>query len=158
LTLPHAFDGPASDSSVGSSYALSVRYVKVVTGLAVVAATVAVAVVFAADGSMPDKYRFTGWMAPSANSSPRHVTFEGDAPVLRFADSGNLTASPTAYQVCVVKVGTTQRSCQTGTARIDTRNSTLPLKVNCCGRFLATWYVQGRAVARWPFLYHTEGG
>jgi hypothetical protein len=134
-----------------------VGFVAVAVVLALLGFAIAGAVVFAAHSSMPDKYRFTGWMAPSANASPRHVTFDGDAPVLRFADSWNLTTSPTAYRVCVVKVGTTQRLCQTGTARIDTRNNTLPLRVNCCGQFLATWYVQGRAVARWPFLYHPEG-
>lgn len=134
------------------------RYLILVTGLAVVVAVAAVAVLFAADSSMPDKYRFTGWMAPSATSSPRHVAFEGDAPVLRFADSWNLTKTATAYRVCVVKIGTSQRSCQTGRAPVDTRNSTLVLKVNCCGQFLATWYVRGRAVARWPLLYNPEGG
>ena len=129
-----------------------------VVALVLLGFAIAGAVVFAAHSSMPDKYRFTGWMAPSANASPRHVTFEGDAPVLRFADSWNLTKTPIAYRVCVVKVDTAQRSCQTGTARIDTRNSTLPLKVSCCGQFLATWYVSGRAVARWPFLYQPESG
>ena len=128
----------------------------VVTGLIVVAVLATVAAVFAADNSMPDKYRFTGWMAPGAGASPRHVTFEGDAPVLHFADSWNLTTTPTLYRVCVVKVSSLQRSCQAGRARIDTRDSTLPLKVKCCGEFLATWYVDGRAVARWPFLYQPE--
>jgi hypothetical protein len=128
----------------------------IAAGTVVLAAAATVAVVLAADGSMPDKYRFTGWMAPSSLSSPRHLTVEGDGPVLRFSDSWNLTKTPTAYRVCVVKVGTSKSSCQTGTARIDTRNSTLQLTVKCCGRFLATWYVRGRAVARWPFLYNPE--
>jgi hypothetical protein len=139
------------------SYAGQVRYRAVVTGLTIVVVLATVAVVFAAGNSMADKYRFTGWMAPGAGASPRHVTFEGDAPVLHFADSMNLTNTPTMYRVCVVKVGTSQRSCQTGSARIDTRDSTLPLTVRCCGKFLATWYVSGRAVARWPFLYQPEG-
>jgi hypothetical protein len=132
------------------------RYRIVLIGLIVAVVTAVVAVAFAADSSMPDKYRFTGWMAPSAVSSPRHVTVDGDAPVLRFADSWNLTETPTAYRVCVVKVGTSRRSCRTGRARIDTRDSTLPINVRCCGQFLATWYVRGRAVAQWPFLYNPE--
>ena len=48
-----------------------------VVALVLLGFAIAGAVVFAAHSSMPDKYRFTGWMAPSANASPRHVTFEG---------------------------------------------------------------------------------
>ena len=64
---------------------MKVGFVAVAVVLTLLGFAIAGAVVFAAHSSMPDKYRFTGWMAPSANASPRHVTFDGDAPVRRRA-------------------------------------------------------------------------
>ena len=112
--------------------------------------------VLAADGSMPDKYRFTGWMSPSKGGNPRHVVFDGDGPVLGFADSWNLTPHATPYTACVTKLETSQRTCFRGRVPLSTGESIRWLPVRCCGTFRATWSVEGRIVARWDFLYRPE--
>ena len=130
-----------------------------VAAFAIVAVIAAVASsVLAADHGVPDKYRFTGWMAPSEAPSewPKHVLFEGDAGTLRFADARNLKRKPVPYTVCAFKRSSSRGQCEHGLAPADTRPSVLPVFVHCCGQFVAKWYVAGRVVATWPFLYAPE--
>jgi hypothetical protein len=110
----------------------------------------------ASDNAMPDKYRFTGWMSPSRGGAPRHVVFDGDGPVLGLADSWNLSSKPTRYTACVVKLGTSQKTCFSGRVPRSTAMSIRWLPVRCCGTFRATWSAGGRIVARWDFLYKPE--
>ena len=124
--------------------------------LAAVVLAICAGSVLAADGSMPDKYRFTGWMSPSKGGNPRHVVFDGDGPVLGLADSWNLTSHATPYTACVAKLGTSRRTCFRGRVPRSTGESIHWLPVRCCGTFRATWTVEGRIVARWDFLYKPE--
>jgi hypothetical protein len=115
-------------------------------GIAVHAAT-------AQSNSVPAKYRYTGWVAVSW---PTHFVVEGDTVTLRFADRRNLTKSPVVYRVCVRRVSASAGSCRTARAPVNTRPSSVPMFVDCCGDFVARWYVSGRLVASWPFRYHPE--
>jgi hypothetical protein len=114
--------------------------------------------VLAANGPGPTKYRFTGWMSPSAvpGGWPSHLLVEGDAGTLRFADRLNLTRKPVAYRVCVFRLGSSRGPCRRSAAPISARPSVLPLFVSCCGEFVAKWYVGGRVVATWPFQFVRE--
>jgi hypothetical protein len=124
---------------------------------AIIVASAAIAAASASERGVPDRYRYTGWMAPGRSASPRHITFEGDAPVLVFADSWNLTKTPVAYTVCITTASRQKEGCFNGTASTDTRNSVIALPDICCGDFKATWYIGGHGVAVWPFRYASEG-
>jgi hypothetical protein len=107
---------------------------------------------------VPAKYRYTGWLVASEQSSgwPTHLLIEGDGGTLRFADRWNLTKIPTVYKVCVKRLGAHVASCKAATAPVSTRPSLVPIFVLCCGDFVARWYVSGRLVASWPFRYAPE--
>lgn len=108
-----------------------------------------------ASGALSPAYRYTGWVAPTPQASPQHLVVDGDNPVLRFADAYPGKA-PVVYRVCVQRAGSSVKSCQRGTAPTTTLPSTLPLKVLCCGTFVARWTVGGQTVATWRFLYKRE--
>ena len=113
---------------------------------------------FGQPGSVPAKYRYTGWLVANEQSSgwPTHLLVEGDGGTFRFADRWNLTKTPTVYRVCVTRVGAQAVSCRVASAPITTRPSLIPVFVSCCGDFVARWYVSGRLVASWPFRYLPE--
>ena len=112
----------------------------------------------AQSNSVPAKYRYTGWVVASEQLGawPTHLTVEGDAVTLRFADRSNLTKSPVVYRVCVKRVSASAGSCRGAKAPVNTRPSIVPMFVACCGDFVARWYVSGRLVASWPFRYVPE--
>ena len=140
----------------GPGYGQTVRRF-VAIGVAAVA-LVASAVCSASGSPMPDKYRFTGWMAAGQSPSdwPTHLLVEGDAGTLRFADRWNLARKPVAYRVCVSKSGSAVVECRGAKAAIGGHPSLLPVFVRCCGDFVTRWYVAGRLVAMWPFRFIPE--
>ncbi len=134
-------------------------WVKLVVTVGIASFALVASAACSASGSpIPDKYRFTGWMAPGESPAdwPAHLLVEGDGGTLRFADRWNLTKKPVAYRVCVSKAGSPRAACRGAKAGIGTRPSVLPVSVLCCGEFVARWYVAGRLVASWPFRFIPE--
>ena len=135
------------------------KYMRRVAALAIIVSVgVLTMSASAGNGAAPGKYRFTGWMAPSKlpGALPSHLVVEGDAGTLRFADGLNLTGRPVAYRVCVFRLGSSQGPCRHATAPVSTRPSVVPLFVDCCGQFVAKWFVGDRVVAAWPFQFQRE--
>ena len=105
----------------------------------------------------PADYRFTGWMSAAVGLAPHHAFVEGDAVVLRFQDAAN--ERPTRYRVCWSRLDGSQRRCWSRVARsfrvssVQTGGPTLHF-----GRYVTRWYVGGRFVASWSFLFSKELG
>jgi hypothetical protein len=103
----------------------------------------------------PQKYRFTGWMSAGVGDAPHHAFVDGDAVVLKFQDASN--ERPTRYRVCWARVDGANRRCSSRVARsfrtssIETGGPLLRF-----GSYVARWYVGGRLVASWPFLFSPE--
>jgi len=102
----------------------------------------------------PQTYRYTGWMSAGPGYVPHHAFVDGDGVVLNFQDAGN--RQPTAYRVCWARVDGTGRRCWNRIAR-SYRISSIPTGgPSRFGSYVTRWYVGGRAVASWPFLFAPE--
>jgi hypothetical protein len=103
----------------------------------------------------PQKYCFTGWMSAGVGDAPHHAFVEGDAVVFRFQDASN--DRPTRYRVCWARVDGTNRRCWSRVAR-SFRTSSIATggPLLHFGSYVARWYVGGRLVASWAFLFSPE--
>jgi hypothetical protein len=137
-----------------------VRPIRLGTALAAISIT---AIGFVAESSLaktpsatwpPQKYRYTGWMSAGPGYVPHHAFVEGDAIVLNLQDAGD--RQPTAYRVCWARVGGTGRRCWNRTARPYGISSIPTGGPTRFGSYVTRWYVGGRAVASWPFLFAPE--
>ena len=136
------------------------RVMRARTALAVIAIT---ALGLAAEPSLaktriaawpPQKYRYTGWMSAGPGYVPHHAFVDGDGIILNFQDAGD--RQPTAYRVCWARVSGTGRRCWSRIAQ-PYRVSSIPTGgPTHFGSYVARWYVGGRAVASWPFLFAPE--
>lgn len=106
--------------------------------------------------AMPDRHRFTGWMAVPAGGPPSHLVVDGDGATLNFYDRWNLTKVSVDYRACIVRIGHGSVGCRTSVAPASDRQSVLRMFAKCCGAFVASWYVGGRRVATWPFRFIPE--
>jgi len=105
----------------------------------------------------PQKYRYTGWLSPSGGDRPLHAVAEGDGAVLNFDDQASLGS--TKYRVCWSRVGTGTQRCAKSVVRYPRLGRVSIVGPHLrFGRYLARWYVHGRVVASWPFLYSPENG
>jgi hypothetical protein len=82
-------------------------------------------------------------------TGPGHEFFVGDGLELEFLDR---THAHTVYDVCYR--GRQGRRCFRRTTRAAGHKSRIFIAAKHTGRYRATWYVGGKAVAHWKWLNH----
>jgi hypothetical protein len=103
----------------------------------------------------PQKYRYTGWMSIDGTYAPEHAFSEGDSFLFQFEDRGALKS--TRYRLCWSHPNGTAKRCVARVYRYPHISSVRASGPRLhLGRYVARWYVRGRKVASWPFIFSPE--
>jgi hypothetical protein len=144
--------GLLNNRKAGSALVAAVAAAMVVVSVA--AATHSVARQTAATWP-PLSYRFAGWMSAVGTSGiVTHAFSEGDSVLAEFRNAS--APARTVYRLCVRR-GSGRASCRSESAHSDhvstVRLTQWHLKI---GRYTSWWVVDGKVVARWPFIFSSE--
>jgi hypothetical protein len=103
----------------------------------------------------PLRYRYAG-VVEDGRGVPSHYLKRGGGILFYFFDALSQGRKSTSYRLCVGRPGKPPTRCWSRTARYGVGklafSFTLPSDVPL-GELTARWFVVGRTVASWPFLY-----
>jgi hypothetical protein len=107
----------------------------------------------------PARYRYAG-VVENGRSAPTHYIATGDGIGFYFFDAFSQGRQAESYRVCVGHPGKSPVRCWTRTATYGLGRlkfpATLPSDVPL-GPLVARWFLGGRTVAAWTFLYARGG-
>jgi hypothetical protein len=103
----------------------------------------------------PRRYRYAG-VVENGLGVPMHYLRRGGGITFAFSDALSLGRKALPYRLCLGRPRRTPNHCWDRTARYGVGkvsfSATLPPDVPL-GALTAHWFVAGRIVASWPFLY-----